>query len=230
MSTTKKYYWWVKQAGRKNMQIQFNCRKESRAVVKCPLEGAFYQKYKTTEPDLHAVTSDCRYSPCRWQGHIHSTFHALFQCRMPNLDYLELVQLRLTAWMFKVGSGQAWYLKVVHRRHWTLGGTPAVPLVESVPGLWAQHPGCLLFLEVLDEGHCSIGTGQVVAPWKVNQGKMAEAWMETREKKPDRTMETHQGQLSRNETSWQCTESVVKSCQNISNTSSFVIKINLNHA
>lgn len=39
-----------------------------------------------------------------------------------------------------------------------------MPLVQSVPGLGAQHPGCLLLLEVLDEGHGSVGAGQVVAP------------------------------------------------------------------
>lgn len=38
--------------------------------------------------------------------------------------------------------------------------------MESVSGFRAQHPGCLLLLEVLDECHGSIGTGQVVAPWR----------------------------------------------------------------
>ncbi|TNN77892.1 hypothetical protein EYF80_011949 [Liparis tanakae] len=32
----------------------------------------------------------------------------------------------------------------------------------SVPGLRAQHPRCLLLLEVLDEGHGSIGTGEYI--------------------------------------------------------------------
>lgn len=40
-----------------------------------------------------------------------------------------------------------------------------MPLVQGVPGLRAQHPGGLLLLEVLDEGHGSIGAGQVVATW-----------------------------------------------------------------
>lgn len=37
--------------------------------------------------------------------------------------------------------------------------------MQSVPGLGAQHPGSLLLLEVLDEGHGSVGARQVVAPW-----------------------------------------------------------------
>ena len=82
---------------------------------------------------------------------------------------LELVQLRLTAWMFKVGSGQAWYLEVVHSGRRTLGCAPSVPLVQSVPGLRAQHPGRLLLLEVLDESHGSVRTGQVVTPWEVRR-------------------------------------------------------------
>lgn len=35
--------------------------------------------------------------------------------------------------------------------------------MQGVPGLGAQRPGCLLLLEVLDEGHGSVGAGQVVA-------------------------------------------------------------------
>lgn len=34
--------------------------------------------------------------------------------------------------------------------------------MKSVPGLGAQHPGCLLLLEVFDEGHGAVRTGQVV--------------------------------------------------------------------
>lgn len=50
-----------------------------------------------------------------------------------------------------------------------------MPLVQSVPGLGAQHPGCLLLLEILDEGHGSVGAGQVVAPWGGrNERKMFE--------------------------------------------------------
>lgn len=40
-----------------------------------------------------------------------------------------------------------------------------MPLVQGVPGLGAQHPGRLLLLEILDEGHGSIGASQVVATW-----------------------------------------------------------------
>lgn len=40
-----------------------------------------------------------------------------------------------------------------------------MPLVQRVSGLGAQHPGRLLLLEVLDEGHGSVGAGQVVTAW-----------------------------------------------------------------
>lgn len=109
--------------------------------------------------------------------------HTALSCTFPMpfeiWIYLQLVQLRLTAWTFKAGSGQAWYLEVVHRWHWSLSSAPAVPLVESVPGFWAQHPGCLLLLEVLDEGHGPVGTGQVVAPWKERQKKWLKGRKET---------------------------------------------------
>lgn len=57
-----------------------------------------------------------------------------------------------------------------------------MPLVQSVPGLGAQHPGGLLLLEVLDEGHGSVRTGQVVAP--CGERKMC---------KNETDSETHQG-------------------------------------
>lgn len=46
-----------------------------------------------------------------------------------------------------------------------------MPLVQRVPGLGAQHPGRLLLLEVLDEGHGSIGAGQVVTAWVRRKNK-----------------------------------------------------------
>lgn len=54
--------------------------------------------------------------------------------------------------------------------------------MQSVPGLGAQHSGCLLLLEVLDEGHGSIGAGQVVTSWGRKQREMSEGYMENREK------------------------------------------------
>lgn len=86
---------------------------------------------------------------------------------------VDLGQLRLTAWMLKVGSGQVRYLKVVHGWRRTLGGAPPVPLVQSVPGLGAQHPGCLLLLKVLDEGHSSISTGQIIPTCRITETAVA---------------------------------------------------------
>lgn len=81
-------------------------------------------------------------------------------------------QLRLTAWMLRVGSGQVRYLKVIHTGRRTLGGATPVPLVQSVPCLGAQYPGCLLLLKVLDEGHSSIGTGQVVPTCRIMETEL----------------------------------------------------------
>lgn len=75
--------------------------------------------------------------------------------------------LRLTAWMLMMRSGQVRYLKVIHRRRRTLGGATPVPLVQGVPCLGAQHPSCLLLLNVLDEGHSSISTGQIVPTYRI---------------------------------------------------------------
>lgn len=76
---------------------------------------------------------------------------------------VDLGQFRLTTWMFMVGSGQVWYLKVIHGWRQTLSGASPVPLVQSVPRLRAQHPGRLFLLKVLDESHSSVRAGQIVA-------------------------------------------------------------------
>lgn len=83
-----------------------------------------------------------------------------------------LGQLRLTAWMLMVGSGQVWYLKVIHGRRRALGSASPVPLVQGVPRLRAQHPGCLLLLKVLDEGHSSISAGQIVAACRITEAEL----------------------------------------------------------
>lgn len=57
------------------------------------------------------------------------------------------------------------YLEIIHRWCSTLGCAPAVPLVQRVTGLRAQHTSCLVLLEVLDERHCPICTGQVIASY-----------------------------------------------------------------
>ncbi len=132
-------------------------------LLNVPLEGALYQKNWTTDSDLHALmlveTADIfLFTDKGWNT-------APFM-HLSNADLFGIGTTHwLTAWMFKMGSGQAWYLKVVHRRHWTLGGAPPVPLVQSIPSLGAQHAGCLLLLEVLDESHGPICAGQIVASW-----------------------------------------------------------------
>lgn len=85
---------------------------------------------------------------------------------------VDLGQLRLTAWMLMV-SVQVRYLKVIHGWRRTLGGATPVPLVQSVPGLGAQHPGCLLLLKVLDEGHSSISTGQIIPTCRITETAVA---------------------------------------------------------
>lgn len=85
---------------------------------------------------------------------------------------VDLGQLRLTAWMLMVRSGQVRYLKVSHGRRRTLGGASPVPLVQSVPCLGAQHPGCLLLLNVLDESHSSISTGQIVPTCRIMETEL----------------------------------------------------------
>lgn len=85
---------------------------------------------------------------------------------------VDLAQLRLTAWMLMVGSGQVRYLKVIHGWRRTMGGATPVPLVQSVPGLGAQHPGCLLLLKVLDEGHSSISTGQIIPTCRITETQL----------------------------------------------------------
>lgn len=95
--------------------------------------------------------------------------------------YLQLVQLGLTALMFGVGSGQAWYLEVVHGRRRPRRGAPPVPLVQSVSGFRAQHAGSLLLLKVLDERQRSVSTGQVVALWRWN-GRSATQTFKIRDK------------------------------------------------
>lgn len=58
------------------------------------------------------------------------------------------------------------YLEVVDAGSSTQGGgASAVPLVQRVPGFRAQNLGCLIFLEVLDEGHGSKHADQVVTTW-----------------------------------------------------------------
>lgn len=64
------------------------------------------QKYKITEPDSHAVmleTVDVVLATDKGTAPFMHLSSAEWEIWM----YLELVQLRLTAWMFKVGSGQA---------------------------------------------------------------------------------------------------------------------------
>lgn len=41
-----------------------------------------------------------------------------------------------------------------------------MPLVQGVSGLGAEDPGCLFLLEVLDESHGPVRTGEVVATWE----------------------------------------------------------------
>lgn len=68
--------------------------------------------------------------------------------------------------MMQEEPSAAFYLEVINGRGGTQGvGAPAVPLVERVPGFRAQHFSSLVLLEVPDEGHGSVGAGQVVAPW-----------------------------------------------------------------
>lgn len=63
-----------------------------------------------------------------------------------------------------------------------------MPLVQGVPGLDTQDPGCLLLLEVFDEGHGSVGTGQVVASCRSesNDRKIFQD-LKTEKIKPNRT-------------------------------------------
>lgn len=68
-----------------------------------------------------------------------------------------------------------------------------MPLVQSVPGLGAQHPGCLLLLEVLDEGHGSVGAGQVVAPCGGVEMRERCLRMDKKKKLNRPDSETHQG-------------------------------------
>lgn len=154
----------------KENTCSFIQRKTSFGVVKYSTRGSFRPKYGATDPHAVMLVETVDVVLFAGRGPNTASFMHLSNAERQVWMNLEMVQLRLTAWTFKVGSGQAWYLKVVHRWHWTLGGASAVPLVQGVPGLRAQHPGCLLLLEVLDEGHGSIGTGQVVASWGV-EGK-----------------------------------------------------------
>lgn len=177
-------------------------------LLNVPLEGAFYPKKWTTDPDPHALmlVETVDIFPFTDGGRNTAPF-----MHLSNADLFGIGTTHwLTAWMFKVGSGQAWYLKVVHRRHWTLGGAPPVPLVQSVPGLRAQNPGCLLLLEVLDESHGSIGAGQIVAPWGLERRErcLMDGWDKKKQKRTD--SETHQGWLSRNESNWHCIDSCKK--------------------
>lgn len=153
-------------------------------LLNVPLEGAFCLKCKITYSHAEMLVD---------MVHIDS-FSLMPSMQLSIAEfriYLEFIWLDdiwLTAWIFKVGSGQAGYLKVVHRWHWMLGCTPAMPLVQGVPGLGTQQPGCLLLLEVFDEGHGSVGTGQVVASCRSesNERKIFQD-LKTEKIKPNRT-------------------------------------------
>lgn len=60
----------------------------------------------------------------------------------------------------------ATHLKVVHRGDGPVGGPALVPLPQGVPGLGAEQPRRLLFLEVLYQGEGPVGACQVIASWK----------------------------------------------------------------
>lgn len=89
---------------------------------------------------------------------------------------VDLTPLRLTAWMLMVRSGLVRYLKVIHGRRRTLGGATPVPLVQGVPCLGAQHPGCLLLLNVLNEGHRSVSAGQIVPTCRIMETRAVTTW------------------------------------------------------
>ncbi len=164
---TGKWVLRVSQAGRHKETCSCSHRMTSHDAVTWSTRGRLLPKYKTSAPDSHAVklVENVGVFLFTGEGWNMAPFMHLSNAERQVWVFLEVEQFRLTAWTFMVGSGQAWYLEVVHRRHWTLGSAPAVPLVQSVPGLRAQHPRCLLLLEVLDEGHGSVGAGQVVASW-----------------------------------------------------------------
>ena len=61
-------------------------------------------------------------------------------------------------------EGDRLYLEVVHGGGGALAGAAVVPLAERVAR--AQQPGRLLLLEVADQGHGSVGAGQVVPAWR----------------------------------------------------------------
>lgn len=72
----------------------------------------------------------------------------------------------------------SFYLEVVDAGSSTQGaGASAVPLVERVPGFRAQNFGCLIFLEVLDEGHGSKHTDQVVTTWTRGGRASPKQWL-----------------------------------------------------
>lgn len=74
-------------------------------LLNIPQEGALYQKYKATHAVMLVETVDIFLFTD--QGQNTAPFMHLSNAERGVWMYLELVQLRLTAWMFKVDSGQA---------------------------------------------------------------------------------------------------------------------------